>query len=389
MRDADQKRAGRARALRRAATPTERLLWGMLRDRRLGGHKFVRQCPIGHYFADFACREAMLVVELDGSQHIENPHDARRDAFMLARGYSVLRFWNDAARIDAESIRETILATLKGDGVTFVGPDDGEMACGEYGPGRMAEPLAIVAAIERLLASPTAIPLPPGVGERPATGPLAGKRVVITSGPTHEPIDPVRYIANRSSGKQGHAIARAAADAGAEVVLISGPVAIPDPDGVTTRHVESARDMLAAVEAALPADIFIATAAVADWRVEEPGAGKMKKGADGPPALRLVENPDILATVAGRAAARPQLGVGFAAETDRVIEYAKGKLAKKRCDLVVANDVSPAGGVMGGDENTVHLVDANGVVSWPQLRKDEVARRLVIALGERLGGTGG
>ena len=281
------------------------------------------------------------------------------------------------------------VATLKGDGVTFVGPDDGEMACGEYGPGRMAEPLAIVAAIERLLASPTAIPLPPGVGEHPATGPLAGKRVVITSGPTHEPIDPVRYIANRSSGKQGHAIARAAADAGAEVVLISGPVAIPDPDGVTTRHVESARDMLAAVDAALPADIFIATAAVADWRVEEPGAGKMKKGADGPPALRLVENPDILATVAGRAAARPQLVVGFAAETDRVIEYAKGKLAKKRCDLVVANDVSPAGGVMGGDENTVHLVDAHGVVSWPKLHKDEVARRLVVALGERLGRTGG
>ena len=281
------------------------------------------------------------------------------------------------------------VATLKGDGLTFVGPDDGEMACGEYGPGRMAEPLAIVAAVERALETPTAIPLPPGVGERPLAGPLAGKRVVITSGPTHEPIDTVRYIANRSSGKQGHAIARAAADAGAEVVLISGPVAIPDPSGVTTHHVESAREMLAAVEAALPADIFIATAAVADWRVDAPGAGKMKKGADGPPALRLVENPDILATIAGRAAARPRLVVGFAAETDRVLEYARGKLAKKRCDLIVANDVSPASGVMGGDENTVHLVDAAGVVSWPKLRKDEVARRLVDALAKRLTGAGG
>jgi phosphopantothenoylcysteine decarboxylase/phosphopantothenate--cysteine ligase len=257
------------------------------------------------------------------------------------------------------------LATLKGDGVHVVGPNAGAMAEAEYGPGRLAEPLEIVAAVEALLA--------------PA-GALKGKRIVVTSGPTHEPIDPVRYIANRSSGKQGHAIARAAAEAGAEVTLVSGPVSIPDPVGVRTVHVESARDMLAAVEAALPADIGIFAAAVADWRSAGEASEKMKKDGGAIPPLQFVENPDIVATIARRNAGRPPLVVGFAAETQNVIAYAQAKLARKGCDLIVANDVSPEAGVMGGDSNTVHLVSAGGVETWPTLSKDEVARRLVAHL---------
>jgi phosphopantothenoylcysteine decarboxylase/phosphopantothenate--cysteine ligase len=201
--------------------------------------------------------------------------------------------------------------------------------------------------------------------------------VLVTSGPTHEPIDPVRYLANRSSGKQGHAIARAAAEAGATVTLVSGPVAIPDPPGVTTVHVESAREMLAAVEAALPADIAVFAAAVADWRAETAASNKLKKDGSAPAPLRLAENPDILATVARRAQGRPPLVVGFAAETDKVVDNARAKLARKGCDLIVANDVSADTGVMGRDRNTVHLVTAAGVETWPTLTKDEVARRLV------------
>ncbi len=276
------------------------------------------------------------------------------------------------------------VAALRRDGMLFVGPNEGDMACGEYGPGRMAEPLEIVAAVEAALRAPTAIPLPAGVGARAKTGPLAGRRVVVTSGPTHEPIDPVRYIANRSSGKQGHAIARAVAEAGASVVLVSGPVSIPDPAGVETRHVETAREMLAAVEAAMPADIFIAAAAVADWRMDEAKSSKMKKSPGGPPALALVENPDILATIAARTMTRPALVVGFAAETEDVVAHARAKLVKKRCDLIVANDVSTAGGAMGGDMNTVHLIDAGGVQAWPRLPKQEVAARLAATLAERL-----
>ncbi len=262
------------------------------------------------------------------------------------------------------------VAQLERDGVLFVGPADGEMACGEFGPGRMVEPLDIVAAIEKALASSTVIPLP-------GNGPLAGRKIIITSGPTHEPIDPVRYIANRSSGQQGHAIAKAAARAGARVVLVSGPVAIPDPSGVTTHHVETAREMLAAVEAALPADIFIGAAAVADWRVENAGAQKMKKSTSGMPSLQFAENPDILASVSAKSKDRPALVVGFAAETENVIAYAQDKLARKKCDLIIANDVSPERGVMGGSKNEVHLVSKSGVESWPLLDKDEVARRLV------------
>jgi phosphopantothenoylcysteine decarboxylase/phosphopantothenate--cysteine ligase len=257
------------------------------------------------------------------------------------------------------------LATLTSDGIHVVGPNEGAMAEAETGPGRMAEPLEIADAVECLLSR---------------RGSLSGKHVVVTSGPTHEPIDPVRYIANRSSGKQGHAIARAAAEAGARVTLVSGPVGIPDPAGVDAIHVETARDMLAAVEAAMPADIAVFAAAVADWRAAAPAADKLKKQGAGAPSMALVENPDILATIARRPKGRPPLVVGFAAETSNVVEYARAKLVRKGCDLIVANDVSAEHGVMGGDRNTVFLVCGAGVEAWPTMSKDEVARRLVAYL---------
>jgi phosphopantothenoylcysteine decarboxylase / phosphopantothenate---cysteine ligase len=278
------------------------------------------------------------------------------------------------------------VATLRRDGVIFVGPGDGEMACGEYGPGRMSEPKAILSAIAAALQADTMIPLPQGV---PATRPLLGLRVVVTSGPTREPIDPVRYISNRSSGKQGHAIAAAAAAAGADVVLISGPVGLDDPVGVRTRHVETAGEMLAAVEAALPADMFIAAAAVADWHVAEVAANKVKKGAGGARGLSLVENPDILALVAERRTARPRLVVGFAAETENVIDNARAKLARKHCDLIVANDVGEdKGGVMGQDENEVTLVTRAGAQAWPRMRKAAVAIKLIWHLAKLLEASG-
>ena len=282
---------------------------------------------------------------------------------------------------------------LAADGALFVGPDDGAMACGEYGPGRMAEPLAIVAAVEAALAGDTRLPL--GLDPRVPQS-LRGRRVVVTSGPTHEPIDPVRFIANRSSGRQGHAIAAAAAAAGAAVVLVSGPVSIPDPPGVAVVRVETARDMLDAVEAALadgPADVVVAAAAVADWRPAEVAERKIKKrDGDPDPVLRLDRNPDILAAVARRASGRPRLVVGFAAETDRLLDHAATKLERKGCDLIVANDVAvvAGAGVMGGAENQVHLVTRSGsgasVETWPRLGKDEVARRLVARFAALLGG---
>jgi phosphopantothenoylcysteine decarboxylase/phosphopantothenate--cysteine ligase len=255
------------------------------------------------------------------------------------------------------------LAQLAADGVRLVGPERGEMAeRGESGLGRMAEPVDIAAAAAAMLR-----------GGRP----LSGKRVLVTSGPTHEPLDPVRFIANRSSGKQGHAIAAAAAAAGADVVLISGPVDLDDPPGTTVVKVETARDMLAAVERALPVDAAIFAAAVADWRVEHASGSKIKKRQGRPAALALIENPDILATIARRKSSRPHVVIGFAAETEDLIGNAKTKLATKGCDFIVANDVSPATGIMGGNSNTVHLVGAAGVESWPLLSKDEVARRLI------------
>jgi phosphopantothenoylcysteine decarboxylase/phosphopantothenate--cysteine ligase len=247
---------------------------------------------------------------------------------------------------------------LEARGVKRVGPNDGPLAEGETGPGRMAEPLEIVAAIEAMLGG----------------GPLHGRRALVTSGPTYEAIDPVRYLANRSSGKQGHAIAAALARAGAETVLVAGPTAEPDPPGVTVRRIESARDMLKACEAALPVEIAVCAAAVADWRVEAAAQKLKKNGA--PPALKLTENPDILKALSQPGNRRPRLVIGFAAETQDLIAQAQRKRATKGCDWIVANDVSPASGVFGGDRNTVHVVDGNGVEDWPLLSKREVAERL-------------
>jgi phosphopantothenoylcysteine decarboxylase / phosphopantothenate---cysteine ligase len=264
------------------------------------------------------------------------------------------------------------LAQLAADGIRMVGPNSGEMAeHGEAGIGRMAEPLEIAAAAAALLHG---------------SGPLSGRHVLVTSGPTSEPIDPVRFIANRSSGKQGHAIATAAAAAGADVVLVSGPVNLPDPTGVTVVKIETARQMLDAVEKALPADVAIFAAAVADWRTEQPSATKIKKQQGRTPTLKLIENPDILSTIAHRKSGRPRLVIGFAAETDHVIANAKTKLTRKGCDWILANDVSPSTGIMGGDSNTVHLVSADGVESWPPQSKDAVAGMLIKRIAAALAG---
>ncbi|BCW91171.1 Coenzyme A biosynthesis bifunctional protein CoaBC [Alphaproteobacteria bacterium SO-S41] len=265
------------------------------------------------------------------------------------------------------------LKTLQDDGVTFVGPNDGSMACGEYGPGRMAEPAEILAAIDTVL------------GAVAATKPLSGLKAIVTSGPTHEPIDPVRYIANRSSGKQGHAIAAALVEAGAAVTLISGPVDISPPLGVTLVKVETAREMLAAAEAALPADIAVCAAAVADWRVAADAEQKIKKTGDAPAPLALTENPDILATLSRHPFRRPKLVIGFAAETENLIAHARAKLAKKGCDWIVANDVSPATGIMGGDSNQVSLITAGAEDNWPSLSKTEVAARLTQRIAAHFG----
>jgi len=271
-----------------------------------------------------------------------------------------VRMWEHAAT-------RRNLKQLQADGVLFVGPDEGAMACGEYGPGRMAEPAAIFEAIMAALAGP-------------AARPLAGKRAVVTAGPTAEPIDPVRLLTNRSSGKQGYAIASALAALGADVTLVSGPTALPAPAGVNRVDVETARDMLAACEAALPADIAVCVAAVADWRPELQGTSKIKKGAGAPPAIGLVENPDILATLS-KGKARPKLVVGFAAETDSVEAHASDKLARKGCDWIVANDVSIEG-TMGGDQNAVAIVSKGGIERWDRMAKGEVARRLAARIAQ-------
>ena len=288
---------------------------------------------------------------------------------LLAPAMNPMMWTNAATRRNA--------AQLQRDGIAMIGPNAGEMAeSGEAGVGRMAEPLEIAAAAEQLL--------------RPVVPrPLAGKRMLITAGPTHEPIDPVRYIANRSSGKQGYAIAAAAAAAGADVELVSGPVDLDEPAGVAVTHVESARQMLAEVEAALPVDIAIFAAAVADWRVASAGEQKLKKTSGGMPRLELVENPDILATISGLTDRRPPLVIGFAAETEHLLDNAKAKLKRKGCDWIVANDVSPATGVMGGDRNTVHLLrrDGTGVTvdSWPIMTKEQVASELIAQVAKSTG----
>jgi len=262
------------------------------------------------------------------------------------------------------------MATLRARGVHVVGPEEGAMACNEYGFGRLAEPVAIRAAIQALL--------------QPSR-PLAGRHALVTSGPTHEPIDPVRYLANRSSGRQGHAIAAALAQLGARVTLVSGPVGIADPPGATVHRVETAEQMLAACSAALPADVAVCAAAVADWRVSAPADTKIKKAPGAaPPVLALVPNPDILATLSATGLLRPHLVVGFAAETDDMLEHAQGKRARKGCDWIVANDVRPETGIMGGDLNEVHLVTAAGIEAWPRMPKSDVAGRLAQRIAEAL-----
>ncbi|MBN9316780.1 MAG: bifunctional phosphopantothenoylcysteine decarboxylase/phosphopantothenate--cysteine ligase CoaBC [Devosia sp.] len=320
-------------------------------------------------------READLIVVAPATADLMSKlaHGAASDlasAVLLATDKPVLlapamnpRMWNHPA---TQRNRATLLA----DGISFVGPNRGEMAeAGEAGEGRMAEPAEIVAAVLARL----------------GTAPLAGKKIIVTSGPTHEPIDPVRYIANRSSGKQGHAIAAALARLGAEVRLVTGPVALPDPVGVGTTHVETAAQMLAAVERALPADAAVFVAAVADWRVAEAAAEKIKKvpGTASAPVLHMVENPDILATV-GHNARRPRLVVGFAAETQDLLANGTRKLERKGADIIVANDVSTGTGVMGGERNRVTILSGDGAEEWPEMSKSEVAARLARLIADRL-----
>ena len=284
------------------------------------------------------------------------------DAPVLVAPAMNVRMWEHAAT-------QRNIKMLAVDGINFVGPNEGDMACGEFGPGRMAEPLEIVAAIEQALAD----------------GPLKGRHVVVTSGPTQEPIDPVRYIANRSSGAQGTAIAAALAGLGADVTFITGPADTPAPAGVKIGPVQTACEMADAVADALPADVAIFAAAVVDWRVENASNSKMKKTAKGgPPQLRFSENPDILATTARRRKNRPELVIGFAAETENVVQNAQAKLVRKRCDWIIANDVRPETGIMGGNENAVTLISKKGAEDWPRMSKDRVARKLAARIAETL-----
>lgn len=274
-----------------------------------------------------------------------------------------VRMWEHAAT-------QRNLATLKRDGIAIVGPNKGDMACGEHGPGRMSEPMEIVAAIETALSD----------------GPLKGRRILVTSGPTHEPIDPVRYIANRSSGAQGTALARALAALGAEVVFVTGPADVPPPDGVEVVAVQTAQQMKEAVDAALPVDAAIFAAAVADWRVTSASDRKLKKTKDGLPVLEFAENPDILHGISQMKKGRPPLVIGFAAETNDVIENATAKRLRKGCDWIVANDVSPETGIMGGAENAVTLITDAEAEDWPRMGKDDVARKLAARIADAIAG---
>ncbi|HEY7228737.1 MAG TPA: bifunctional phosphopantothenoylcysteine decarboxylase/phosphopantothenate--cysteine ligase CoaBC [Pseudolabrys sp.] len=325
-------------------------------------------------------READLIVvapaTADLMAKLSGGHaDDLATAVLLATSAKILLAPAMNPRMWAHKATQRNLRQLIADGVAIVGPNEGEMAeAHEQGLGRMAEPLEIADAVEKLLVTQT-----PHV--------LKGRRVLVTSGPTHEPIDPVRYIANRSSGKQGHAIAAAAAAAGAEVTLVSGPVQIADPAGTKVIKIESAREMLDAVERTLPVDVAIFAAAVADWRVASAAQQKLKKQpGKSTPQLSLVENPDVLATIAKRKTQRPKLVIGFAAETENITANAKAKLARKGCDWILANDVSPQSGVMGGDQNTITLVRASGVETWPPHSKEEVAALLVARIAQALDG---
>jgi phosphopantothenoylcysteine decarboxylase/phosphopantothenate--cysteine ligase len=300
------------------------------------------------------------------------------DKKVLAAPAMNVRMWQHAAT-------KRNVATLRDDGIAFVGPEEGEMACGEFGPGRMAQPAEIIDAIAGLLGTSRPEASLADVPKARPISALTGRRVLITSGPTHEPLDPVRYIANRSSGKQGHALAKAAAVLGAEVILVSGPVALPDPEGVTVIKVETAHEMLAAVQGALPADIAICAAAVADWRAADEAPHKLKKQNQGSETtLKLVQNPDILATLAKQGDKRPRLVIGFAAETQDLIANAAAKRRSKGADWIVANDVWPGTGAMGGDRTEIHLVTPSGVEDWPPMSKDEMAARLLTRAAEAL-----
>jgi phosphopantothenoylcysteine decarboxylase/phosphopantothenate--cysteine ligase len=322
-------------------------------------------------------READLVVVAPATANLTarmaaGIADDLASTLLLASDKPVLLAPAMNAMMWAHPATQANIATLTARGVLRVGPGAGDLACGEVGFGRMAEPADILGAITRFFA---------------ADQRLAGRRALVTSGPTREPIDPVRYISNHSSGKQGHAIAAALAARGADTVLVSGPTQEPAPAGVRLVSVETAAQMLAATEAALPVDIAIMAAAVADWRVETESRQKLKKNGKGAPVLRLAENPDILATIAARRNDRPALVIGFAAETEKVVENALAKRLRKGCDWILANDVSPASGTFGGDTNTIHLVDAAGVEDWPVMTKQEVANRLADRIAAAIGGS--
>lgn len=341
--------------------PVHTTLWDLKNEAEMGHIQLSRQADL----VVVAPATADLLARMAGGQadDLATTLLLATDKPVLAAPAMNVRMWQHAAT------RRNV-AQLRADGVTVLDPDEGAMACGEYGPGRLPEPAAILAAIERALD-----------GSAMAAGPLAGRHVVVTAGPTHEPIDPVRYLANRSSGKQGFAIAGALAALGARVSLVAGPVALPTPPGVTRIDVQTAREMEAAVDAALPADAAVMVAAVADWHVAAAPA-KIKKTPGGPPpALSLVANPDILASLAD-SDRRPGLLIGFAAETERVVDNALDKRSRKGADWIVANDVS--GDVMGGDDNAVHIVDASGVESWPAMAKDAVAARLAQRIADAL-----
>ena len=313
-------------------------------------------------------READLVVVAPATADIMGRMagglaDDLATAILLATDKPVLAAPSMNARMWENPAVSRNVARLLADGVTMVGPEAGDLACGETGPGRMSEPDAIVDAIAALLGQD---------GSRP----LSGRHVLVTSGPTREPVDPVRYVGNRSSGKQGHALATACVDLGARVTLVSGPVALADPPGADVVHVETACDMLHACLDALPADAAVCAAAVADWRVAEPRSAKWKKGSGGAPVLELVENPDILATLASPGNSRPGLVIGFAAETGDVLGEATRKRAAKKCDWIVANDVSPGTDTFGGNDNLIQLVGPEGAETWPRMAKTDVARRL-------------
>jgi phosphopantothenoylcysteine decarboxylase/phosphopantothenate--cysteine ligase len=338
-------------------------LWSLTDESEMGHIRLSREADlivVAPASADLIARMAMgLADDLAATTLL-----ATDKPVLIAPAMNVM-MWGHAAT-------QANLATLAQRGILRVGPAAGDLACGEVGSGRMSEPLEIVAAIEACLAGAL------------KTGPLAGRRALVTSGPTREPIDPVRYLSNHSSGKQGHAIAAALAALGADTMLVTGPTQLAPPAHVALVPVETADEMLAACEAALPRDVAVMAAAVADWRVAGVAAGKLKKTAGETPSLRLVENPDILARIAQRQDGRPALVIGFAAETDDVVANATAKRARKRCDWILANDVSPATGTFGGERNTIHLVDEGGVEDWPAMTKQAVAERLALRIAAAL-----